>query len=139
MYLTAHRLVSPLGDEGVNAFLHLHGADFPWPEDPGALAKREPGELEERRTELPPGGNRVVSFLDVLAPDGTGRAAVQGAVAALSAELDGRANPTWFEQARVTIQFGVDAPTAQRGIEARRAALDELARAVDGMLARRSS
>jgi hypothetical protein len=139
VYVTAHRLVTPLGDEGVNVFLHLHGADFAWPEDPGALAKHHPGELEERKTELPPGGNRVVAFLDVLAPDGTGRAAVREAVTALAAELEGRASPTWFERGAVTIQFGVDADIAKRGLEARRAALEELHAAADGLMKRRSA
>jgi len=139
MYATAHRLVSPIGEEGTNAFLHLHGAAYPWPDDPGSLIERDPGAVVERATELAPGGNRVVSFLDVLAPDGTTRAAVAEAVADLASELDGRANPTWHARGGVTLKFGVSDEVARRGLPARRAELEFLVERVDRLLARLSS
>ncbi|MSP61261.1 MAG: hypothetical protein EXR72_13130 [Myxococcales bacterium] len=139
MYVTAHRVGAPMGDEGVNSFLHLHGAQFVWPDDPASLPERNPGALEERRTEVPPGGNRVIAYLDVLAPDGTGRAEIDAALADLGAALDGKANPTWCEHGKVTIRFGVEPGIEKKGLEAKVAALTELGSAVDGLLARLAS
>lgn len=108
MYVTAHLVRSREGDEGINAFLHLHGAEFTWPEDPAPLADTTPGTVVSRRTDIPPGGNRVRSYLDVLAPDGTTRHEIQGALAGLSRDLRERRNPTVFSLGSVTIRFGVD-------------------------------
>lgn len=137
MYITAHRVAAPLGDEGINAFLHLHGAGFVWPEDPGPLATHNPGVLSERSTEVAPGGNRVLAYLDVLAPDGTLQNDVNLAVADLAADLDGKANPTWYEHGLITLRFGVDPEIERKGTEARVARLRELASATDRLLARR--
>ena len=108
MYVTAHLVRSREGDEGINAFLHLHGAGFTWPENPAPLADTTPGALVIRRTDIPPGGNRVRSHLDVLAPDGTTRQEIQGALTGLSRDLRERRNPTVFSLGSVTIRFGVD-------------------------------
>src|SRR6185369_12002321 len=139
MYVTAHRVVSSMEEEGVNAFLHLHGSGFAWPDNPAPLPENNPGNLEERSTEVAPGGNSVKSYLDVLAPDGTGRAEVQEAVAALGAELDGKANPTWYEHGRVTIRFGVDPGIEKKGLERKVKEIQVLAAAVDRLMARRAS
>jgi hypothetical protein len=136
MYVTAQRVVAPLGDEGINAFLHLHGREFAWPDDPGPLASRNPGDLIERATEVAPGGNRVLAYLDVLAPDGTERAAIARAFAELSADLDGRANPTWYEREGVTVRFGVDRAIEAQGLEARVAQLGWLTASVERLMAR---
>ncbi len=135
MYLTAHRLVTPLGDEGVNAFLHLHGDQFAWPDDPAPLATSNPGEIVERNTEVPPGGNRVLAYLDVLAPDGTPAAEIRAALLALAGDLDGRANPTWSEQDRITVKFGVEKAIERKGT--RQSSLKELTEALGRLLARR--
>lgn len=69
MYLTAQRVTSGTGDaDGINAFYHMHrdawaGRDVK-PED-------APGYLVTRRLAVDPGGNRIRSYLDVLAPDTT--------------------------------------------------------------------
>ncbi len=139
MYVTAHRVVSPLEEEGVNTFLHLHGPLFVWPENPAPLPENNPGTLEERATEVPPGGNRVKSYLDVLAPDATSRSEVAEAIADLGGQLDGKANPTWYEHGRVTLRFGVEPAIEKRGLEAKVGEIERLGRAVDTLLARRSS
>lgn len=69
MYLTAQRVTSATSNaDGINAFYHVHRDDWVGrdvnPED-------APGYLVTRRLAVDPGGNRVRSYLDVLAPDTT--------------------------------------------------------------------
>lgn len=70
MYLTAQRVLSPTGQEGINAFFYTHGpctwAGEPPPE---VLPENDPGELVAQRLEVPPSGNRVRSYLDLVAPE----------------------------------------------------------------------
>jgi hypothetical protein len=72
MYLTAHRVVRPsTGEEGINAFFYLHGA-LVWDGlPPEGIPDREPGELTNEHVELQPPGNRVRSYVDIVAPDET--------------------------------------------------------------------
>lgn len=108
MYVTAHLVRSSAGDEGINAFVHVHGVQFPWPEDAAPLADTNPGKIVYRRVDLPPGGNQVRAYLDVLAPDDSARDVIEGALARLAADLEERRNPTVFTQGKVTIRFGVE-------------------------------
>jgi hypothetical protein len=108
MYVTAHLVRSREGEEGVNAFLHLHGADFAWPADAAALADTTPGRVVRRRIDLQPGFNLVQAYLDVLAPDGTPREELDQAMATFARNLRGCRNPTVFALGRVTIRFGVE-------------------------------
>jgi hypothetical protein len=108
MYVTAHLVRANSGDEGINGFLHHHGADFAWPADPAALPDAQPGAIVARRIDLPPGGNRVRAYLDVVAPDGTPRAALDQALAAFTRDLAERRNPTVFTAGDVAIRFGVE-------------------------------
>jgi len=108
MYVTAHLVRSSDGDEGINAFLHLHGADFAWPADAATLADTTPGKDVCRRIDLQPGNNLVQAYLDVLAPDGTPRDELDRAIAALARNLGECRNPTVFVFGGVTIRFGVE-------------------------------
>ena len=74
MYVAVQRIVGRR-KQGINAFLHLHGA-MEWPRRPVTLSDRAPGALKRRRVVVPPGDNRVVSYLDVVAPDGTPRSVI---------------------------------------------------------------
>jgi hypothetical protein len=71
MYLTAQRVRSREGAQGIHAFLHLHdvegGGGFP--ADPLTVPQEHPGRLVDRRTEIPMGMNSVLSYLDVIATD----------------------------------------------------------------------
>lgn len=84
MYITAHRVRSRTGDTGINAFLHLHddrdyGLD--WSKlDVRRVTEQEPGRLFAERLDVVPGGNHVLAYLDVAAPDGTPLAAVAHAL-----------------------------------------------------------
>jgi hypothetical protein len=68
MRLTAQRVASPEGKEGINAFCYLHGPQT-WLDEPPADVINNPGHLAHSHVEVLPPGNRVRSYLDVLAPD----------------------------------------------------------------------
>jgi hypothetical protein len=108
MYLTAHLLRSGDQREGINAFLHVHGVSFAWPDDASSLPETAPGRTVLHRTDLPPGGNQVRAYLDILAPDRTPRAELAEALTALSRDLRERRNPTVFNHGAVTIRLGVE-------------------------------
>lgn len=109
MYITAHRVTRDTSDH-TNAFIHVHGSDFPWPTDASGLPETDPGQNLEtlRHIELPPGGNRVRSYLDVLAPDDTAWSVLDNALHALAQDIDQRLNPAIFKYGPVTVRFGVD-------------------------------
>ena len=70
MLLTAQRIQSPQsGGHGVNVYKYIHGS-FTWTRVPDELLPDvNPGELFETWLALAPGGNRVLSYLDFVAPD----------------------------------------------------------------------
>lgn len=69
MYLTAQHVVSPAGsDEGVNAFLYLHGDDLS-PDLPPNVPDDNPGTLVAESLSVAPPGNRVRSYLDIVSSD----------------------------------------------------------------------
>lgn len=92
MKLVAQRVVRPSNHAtGVNAYCYLHpGRD--WLDAPPDNLGR--GKLSSRIVEVdPPSGNRVRSFLEVTAPDGTSNREIQGVVlegASLLASTQGR-------------------------------------------------
>lgn len=102
MYTTAHRVRR--GDvEGINCFLHLHGEEFCWPDDASSVPESAPGEEKRSAVQLLPGGNRVRSYLDVLAPDTTSRALVSWVLTVFGADLNERLNPTVFRLSLIHI------------------------------------
>jgi hypothetical protein len=75
MYATAHRVKSRDGQVGINALLHEHRGDegglISWDNpDVVAVAEGYVGMLVAQSFDVPPGGNRVLSYLDVAAADG---------------------------------------------------------------------
>lgn len=108
MYLTAHLIKAGDQREGINAFLHVHGASLAWPDDASSLPETAPGRTVLHRTDLPPGGNQVRAYLDILAPDRTPRADIEQTLEAFSQDLRERRNPTVFRHGIVTIRFGVE-------------------------------
>jgi hypothetical protein len=70
MYLTAHHVVSPAKQrEGVNAFFYLHQGQAWEHLSPFDVAERNPGTLVAQSISVAPPGNRVRSYLDIVAPD----------------------------------------------------------------------
>jgi hypothetical protein len=108
MYITAHLVESKDQREGINAFLHVHGNRFLWPDDASSLPDTTPGKTVLHRTDLPPGGNKVRAYLDILVPDRTPREEIEQALKDFSRDLRERRNPTVFNQGVVTIRFGVE-------------------------------
>lgn len=72
MYLSAHHVIATrTGLEGVNAFLYSHGP-YTWNGlPPAGIPDQDPGVLINAHISVPPPGNRVRSYLDVVAPDDT--------------------------------------------------------------------
>ena len=72
MYLTAQHVRRGAGEEAIHAFLHLHdvegGGGFP--PDPLTVPQEHPGRIVASHTEIPMGGNAVISYLDVISEDG---------------------------------------------------------------------
>lgn len=108
MLLTAQRVESGAGDEGVNAFCNLHGS-FIWSGAPPAgIPEANPGEPAHQRIEVQPGGNRVRSYLDVIAPDETPTSEILGAVQQFLVVVRDRPLPWTATVGRCTIRFGID-------------------------------
>jgi hypothetical protein len=69
MYLVAQRVVSPLQSEGLNAFYYSNGSLVWQGLPPLGIPDQDPGELIDAIVAIPPPGNRVRGFLDIVAPD----------------------------------------------------------------------
>jgi hypothetical protein len=70
MYLTAQRVLSGSRRRGVNVYEYHHGPitwSLPLPDN--LRPEHNPGELVDRWEQVPPPGNSVLSFLDVVVPD----------------------------------------------------------------------
>ena len=71
MYLVAQRVLAPAGTEGINAFCYVHGP-YVWQGlPPAGIPDQNPGTLAAQTIVIRPPGNRVRSYLDVVAPDET--------------------------------------------------------------------
>jgi hypothetical protein len=120
MYIAIHRVRNTAtGKEGINAFKHMHGLDFMWPQEPWRLPTENPGILEQQTTPVKPGGNEVLSYLDVLSPDAVSPEELDLALTGLWLELvaDERGpdspmgsfpNPVVYQRGRVVLRFGVE-------------------------------
>ncbi|HKY38691.1 MAG TPA: hypothetical protein VJN18_22265 [Polyangiaceae bacterium] len=96
MFLTAQRVVSPATHrQGVNVYHYLHGG-YVWNDMPEEfLNGATNGELVAQWLNLkPPGGNRVISFLDIVAPDDVPAIDLQQRLASLKHWLQPRGDPT---------------------------------------------
>ncbi len=71
MYLTAQHVRSRAGEDDYQSYLHLH--DFPgsepFPKDPLTVPQSHPGLMVSKSLRLKPGGNGVLSYLDIVAHD----------------------------------------------------------------------
>ncbi len=124
MYLCSQRVVRPAtGAEGINTFRYIHGPQR-WSGEPPQSHRPEvnPGILEAELVTVPPPGNRVRSFLDVVAPDGTKPNAV--ALAALRPPPSIRRFPVEWTHGNVWCRFAVDETLVGRWKEE----LEQLAR-----------
>lgn len=112
MYLVAHRVRSVHNEVGINVFLHSHTEsempeEFSWAEpDVELIAEAYPGQKLAESVEVAPGGNLVLSYLDIAADDG----ADSGSIAAVLDRFEPRVlearRPLVFTQAIVSLRFG---------------------------------
>lgn len=110
MYLTAHRVVSPAGDqEGVNAFRYTHG-NYIWSGPPPAQFRpdADPGALVNQVVVVRPPGNRVRSFLDLVAPENVEAQELRTAAQAIMRGEVPTTFPAEWTYGRVWARFGVD-------------------------------
>lgn len=90
MYASAQRVRSPDGKVGVNSALYLHDLnEIEWTRDDvfKFVSTHAPGRLVWQRNELPPGGNTVVSYVDIVSPDPLDEAALSEILRALDASV----------------------------------------------------
>ena len=88
-YLTAQKVVSPAtGQTGINSFRYAKAAVRSFE----LLQTADVGELEAQHLEVPPGGNDILCYLDVLAPDTAEPAAINQVLEAL--------RKTWSKERR---------------------------------------
>lgn len=122
MYWAAHRVRSPEGEEGINAFSHRHGPGFRWPVEVSqiaALPETDSGKQIAEHVQVEPGGNSVLSYLDVLAPDGTPQDVILRALDVFSARVSECANPTLAQVGPVVFRFLANRRSIRREDELR--------------------
>jgi hypothetical protein len=104
--LTAQRIVSPRGARGVNVYQYLHGS-YDWTRAPDEmLPDVNPGELVRQWLEVPPGQNRIVSYLDVVAPDAVSAPDIHQRLASLKYHLNPTSNRTETYWDPYWVRFG---------------------------------
>jgi hypothetical protein len=112
MLLTAQRVRSHSGEEGIDAFCNVHGP-YIWPgEPPPGIPDTNPGQRVNEKLSVVPGGNRVRSYLDIIAPDETPTTEVLAAVQGFLASVRERRLPWAATVGRCTFRFGLE-----RGLE----------------------
>ncbi len=136
MYRTAHRVVDPAsGREGINAFCYEHPGVVWQGLPPEGIPDVDPGVLAAQHLELPPPGNRVRSYLDIVSPDETPAAEVRSSLLRFLSEAQGRPLPWEGVVGRCLFRLGVEADLAPDWPEE----LATLYRAIDGLRYPRAS
>lgn len=109
MYLTAQRVVSTdASRKGVNVFLYLHG-DLAWQGGPPpGVPDQDPGTLASHSISVEPPGNRVQSYLDIIAPDGTPWEEVREALLAFVADSQPSPLPWRGQSGHCAFRLGMD-------------------------------
>ena len=111
MYLTAQRVRSKAGQEGINAFLHQHrdqhlplkGVDEP---DIDQVSRLVAGYPVAASHDVPPGNNQVIAYLDLVAADTVPQAHLQAAVAHLHSRIGLEPLPISVGVCGVAARFG---------------------------------
>jgi hypothetical protein len=70
------------------------------------------GHLVNRRIQIPPGGNAVLSYLDIVAPDDTSSRKIATAIVDASDLLSNRSLPLEVQSADVSFEFNAGFPFA---------------------------
>lgn len=112
MFLTAQHVASSAGAEGINAFVYHHGPYVWHGLPPAGIPDTNTGMLVAQTIEQPPPGNRLRSYLDVVAPDETPSAEIQAAFVAFVTAAQGAPLPWHGVIGRVSFRMDMDAGCA---------------------------
>jgi hypothetical protein len=112
MYLTAQRVVASDTKVGINVFLHIH-ADGKQPDMKNIamitrVAEIDTGTLVIKNCELPPGGNRVKSYLDIVSDDNITQDIFRAAIASSRTKISSEALPFQDIVGSLGIRFGAE-------------------------------
>lgn len=119
MFLTAQRVRRPTtGEEGVNAFFYIHGPTAWDGLPPDGIPEENPGTLAASRILVAPPGNRVRSYLDVVAPDETPWAEIRPAFITFVSEAQAGEMPWSGVVGRCFFRVAMDAALAVHWQEA---------------------
>lgn len=89
MLLAAQRVISSVTRKhGINVYQYLHGDSWDGPAPSKFLPDHDPGALMHAWEQLLAGGNRVVSFLDLVAPDEIDPLSLHQSLASLKYQID---------------------------------------------------
>lgn len=113
MIVVAQRVEStgpPPHRRGINTYLYTHGAVL-WPADPGVMLNT-PVVLKDTHVTVHRGGNRIRSYLDVVAPDPTQLSDVLRNASMFISEPP-LAGPIYFDGEHVAFRFETDAPAVR--------------------------
>lgn len=142
MYLTAHKLRTAGGQEGVNAFLNLHkGQRLPLlgPGEPDIdyVSKFEGGYPVLTSKEVQPGGNLVIAYLDLVADDNAEEERLRAAVRDIAIRIGQCPLPISQTVAAVAARFGAQ-PAVEKDLAKLRELFDQLSVAALALLGRRN-
>jgi hypothetical protein len=106
MYFAAQRVEAPKRNtEGINVLVYRHASILDQPVDFEAVA-RNPGPLLLQLSSIPPGGNTVTSYLDVVTPEQLTMAQIAETIDQLAAAYPDKSDPLdgWAKD-RVHMRF----------------------------------
>jgi hypothetical protein len=111
MYITAQRVKSRTDQIGINAFVHLHGegdaAGIDWENiDISYISEQATGSLVSEHIKVTPGGNQVLSYLDVACPDDTPMEEMEQAVFYAKEALKTSIRPLARRFGQIVVRFG---------------------------------
>jgi hypothetical protein len=108
MLLTAQHVHRSAEQDGINAFCSLHGPYTWYGPPPAGIPEQNPGQRVHERVAIPAGGNRVRSYLDIVAPDETPTSEILSAIPTFVANMRSQALPWVDTVGRCTFRFEVE-------------------------------
>ena len=113
MYITAQRVISEEGQQGINTFYYLHRPNKqPKPatfSDVLSVDEGNTGKLIKDQVEVKPGGNRVKSYLDIVAPDTMDAKSIIAALEKFKKEINqSRMGPIISLANRIGLRFSAE-------------------------------
>ena len=112
MYLTAQRILRIKDKKGgINAFLHQHGkhdlppnaqfSDIDW------ITSQYPGKLIAESVDLMPGGNSVLSFVDIVGKEGLDKECIQDFLDQVEHDIEEIHAPITKSDQDISVKFGI--------------------------------